>query len=61
MTNTNALDIFTLIRIAPHSIPLPRGGEGEGEGPYVKEFNALVLMEVWLLVLELDYDLIMDV
>jgi hypothetical protein len=44
LTNTNALDIFTLIRIAPHPIPLPSRGEGWVRGPHVKKLNAFVLI-----------------
>jgi len=42
--NTNALDIFTLIRIAPHPIPLPSRGEGRVRRPHVKRLNSFVLV-----------------
>jgi hypothetical protein len=44
--NTNALDIFTLIRIALHPIPLPSRGEGWVRGPHVKKLNAFVLVDL---------------
>ena len=42
-TNANAINPVTPDDIAPHSIPLPSGGEGRVRGSLVKKLNAFVL------------------